>query len=235
MRKIFVSALLIVLAFTLSAIAEVEPNAEIHRVIGGLYSLVCAVNLNGNTNPHINQLRQFFTGIPDDWHNEAQLTRSGGEIWAGVSVGKYSTARHYLRDNSAELGIAEEPEGYSWLGGGYAWLKASVIKDIKAARGTGKDSGTIFLSTDGVNWWQAFPDFTREAAAEIMKRWGARRVPELHKPSGEKSESLYESVKPSDVQKPKNMHVGRRKSSFDMEIGLGRDVFIDPVPNRRRR
>ena len=235
MRKIFVSALLIVFVFTIGALAEVDPNTEIHRVIGGLYSLVCAVNLNGNSNPHINQLRQFFTNIPDDWHNEAQLTRSGGSVWGGVSVGKYSTARQYLRDNSAQLNITEDPDGYSWLGGSYAWLRASVVKDIKAARGTGRDSGTVFLSTDGVNWWQAFPDFTKEAANEVLRRWGVKRVPELHRPSGSESQSLYESVRPSGVAKPKDIHLRRRRSSFDMEIGLGADVYIDPVPNRRRR
>lgn len=235
MRKIFVAAIIIVLAFTIAAIAEVDPNTELHRVIGGLYSLVCAVDLNANPNPHINQLRQFFTGIPDDWHNQVQLSRLDREVWTGVAVGKFSTARQYLRDNSAQLGIAEEPGSYSWLGESYAWLKASVVKNIKAARGTGKDSGIVFLSTDGVNWWQAFPNFSKEAANEIIRRWGVKKVPELHSPSGSETQSIYESVRPSGVQKPKDIHLRRRKSSFDMSINLGTDVYIDPVPNRRRR
>ena len=237
MRKIFVSAVLAVFVFAGCASASVEADPEIHRVIGGLYSLACAIDLNGNyKEPHINQLRQFFTDIPDNWHNEAQISRVNGTVWVAVSVGKYSTARQYLREHSKELGITEAPEGYAWLGGEYAWLKVPhPFEGLVSARGTGKDSEAVFLSTDGMDWWMAHPTFTKEAATLILRRWGARRVPELHRPSGTETESLYESVKPADVQKPKNIHYRRRRSSFDMEIGLGKDVYIDPVPNRRRR
>ena len=236
MRKIFVSAVLAVFVFAGCAGAGVEADPETHRVIGGLYSLVCALDLNGNyKTPHINQLRQFFTDIPDDWHNEAQISSVNGSVWVGVSVGKYSTARQYLREHSAELGIMESPEGYAWLGGDYAWLKASGHGGLTSARGTGRDSGLVFLSPDGMDWWTAYPAFTKESANTILRRWGARRVPELHRPSGTETESIYESVKPADVEKPKDIHYKRRRSSFDMEIGLGKDVYIDPVPNRRRR
>ena len=48
MRKIFVSVIIAVLCVSGCASAGVEKDIELHRVIGGLYSLVCAVDINGN-------------------------------------------------------------------------------------------------------------------------------------------------------------------------------------------
>lgn len=232
MRKIFVLAVIAALWASSAFCAPVDQNAEVHKVLGSLYSLAAAVKINANNNPHINQLRQYFVNVPDDWHNQVQLSRVHNSLWAGVAVSKYSTARRFLRSHAQELGITESPEGYSWLGGDFAWLNLSELK-LKAAKGSGKDSGVIFLSADGTSWWLTNPDFTKEAANEIMSMFGVKNAPELHKPSGVR-ESIYESVKPSDVSKPEDMHVGRRRSSYDIEIEVGKDVIFDPIPNRPR-
>ena len=226
MRKVFVSVMIAVLCLAGCACASVEADPEIHRVIGGLYSLACAVELNGNPEPHINQLRQYFSDVPNDWYSTVQVSHVNNAVWAGVSVGKTSTARQFLRKHSQELGICESPEGYAWLGGDYAWLKVSGISGLRAARGKGTDSGAVFLNVQGSeSWWMASPSFTPQTAKSVIAKHGIKNPPELHKPSGVHT-SIYESVKPSDVKKPGDMHVGRKRSSFDKEIGTRGDVDI---------
>lgn len=232
MRKIFMLAFIGIFCIASIAFTDVVQDSEVHKVIGGLYSLAASVSINGSNTSHINQLRQYFTGLPDDWHNQVQLSRVHNSMWAGIAVDKYSSARRFLRSHAQELGITEAPEGYTWLGGDFAWLNLSGLR-LKAAKGSGKDSGVIFLSADGNSWFMSPYDFTKEALREIMRRFGVKKAPELHRPSAVR-QSIYESVKPSDVRRPENMHVGRKRSSFDMEIEMGKDVIFDPIPNRPR-
>ena len=241
MRKIFVSVLLGLVVLSGNAFAEVEQDTEIHRVIGGLYSLSCAVVMNDNARPQISQLRKYFADVPNDWYNTVKITSESNAVWAGVAVGKYSSARKFLREHSEKLGILESPGGYAWLGGAYAWIKAADIVNGKlkpsgviAAKGKGTDSGVVFLSTKSQKfWWTASPSFTPQAAKDVISSYGVKNAPELHKPSGH-HDSLYDSVKPYDVRKPDDIHVGKRRSSFDVEIGLGNDLIFDPMPNRVR-
>ena len=227
MRKVLVSTIIAVLLLSMSVRAEVNPDLETHRVIGGLYSLACAIRLNGKTDPQITQLRQFFTDIPKD----SQLRTENGSVWVGVKVGELSTARRYLRTHAAELSIMEAPGGYAWMSGEYAWLKADGLS-LTAANGS--DSDSVFLTTQGQDtWWLAHPDFTKQAARQVIAKFGVKDAPELHRPSGEK-QTLYESVKPSSVRIPDKMHVGtRRKNSMDIELGT--DVIFSPIPNIQRR
>ena len=194
MRKVFVSVIIAVLCLTGNVHAAVEQDVELHRVLGGLYSLVCAVNINDNSSPHINQLRQYFAKVPDNWHSQVQLSRVKNSVWAGIYVGKYSSARRFLRANAQSMGITEAPEGYAWLGGDYVWLNVSGVR-LKAAKGSGRDSSLLFLSADGESWWMSQPVFTEEATREI--------------------------------------HITRKKSSFDTDIELGKDVILNPIPNTR--
>ena len=215
-----------------SACAEVEQDVELHRVIGGLYALAGAAETAGES-ANVNQVSRFFTNLPEGWQNSVQISRVKGSLWAGIAVDKFSSARRYLRANAAALNITESPEGYAWLGGDFAWLNVSSL-ELRAARGTGRDSDVIFFTADGgAKWWAASPDFTKRAAGEIIKKFGIKNAPELHRPSGVR-ESIYESVKPSDVHKPSDMHVGRRRSSFDMDIPIGKNIILDPIPNRPR-
>ena len=110
MRKVFVSVIIAVLCLSGCAYGNVEADPEIHRVIGGLYSLACAVELNCSSEPQISQLRQYFSDVPNDWYSTVQVSRVNNAVWAGVSVGKTSTARQFLRKHSQELGICESPD-----------------------------------------------------------------------------------------------------------------------------
>ncbi|MBQ3396742.1 MAG: hypothetical protein IJG34_03750 [Synergistaceae bacterium] len=242
MRKFF-CALLMLVIFSSCSFAEVNPDQAVHSVIGGLYSLAAAACLNDNVKPHVNNLAAYFKDIPDNWQNDAKIERINSSIWVGVNVGKYSGARHFLRDNAEALDIKESPEGLAWIGGNDAWIKAFDIKDekiksslrLKAAKGSGKDSNIIFLSTEGQNsWWQMSPTPKAATADKIISRWGIKNAPELHKPESSNRVSIYESVKPSDVRKkPANIHIGTRKNNLDMSMNIG-DVVFTPVPQLKR-
>lgn len=243
MRKIFSALLVLMLCLMLCSspsYSEVNPDPEVHRIIGGLYSLAAAVCLNGNTNPNVSNLVSFFKDIPSEWKNGIKVSRVNSSIWVGMSVNQYSTARHFLRANAEALGITESPEGYAWIGGDDAWIKAadisgSKIKPIrlKASKGSGNDSRMIFLSTEGqVSWWQMNPTPKSSMSEKIISRWGVKESSELHAPKGNKT-SIYESVRPSAVRKkPADIHIGTRRNSFDMSMNVG-DVVFTPVPQLR--
>ena len=215
---------------------DVEPDVEVHNVIGGLYSLVEAVELNGKINPDVNQLKNYFSNPSTEWLNNIKVSRSKNSIWVGISIPKQSTSRRFLRSNSDELKITNEPDGYAWIGGNFAWLKAADVvngklKPVKIFAAEG--DGTIFLTDEAQKfWWQTNPTFNFRAAKEILRRNEAENPPELHIPS-EVSHSIYESVKPSGVIKvPDDIHLGRKKSSYDMSIEMG-DVIFNPIPNTK--
>lgn len=234
MRKIFVAFVIAVLSCGACNAAEVNPDTEIHKVIGGLYALVSAVDLNGKASPDITVISRHFTDSPSDWN--VRFERVGNDVWAGVPVGKYSTARKYLRSNAQRLGIMDTPAGESWLGEDFAWVKAGEIRGGKlrvSAPKAAQSDGAIFLSVDGKEWWQAYPDFTRRAAQEVVKRYGVK-VSGLRKPQGVSERvSIYDEVRPSAVSKPADMHSNRKHAfgeSYDIDMG---DVIFRPIPNTR--
>lgn len=234
MRKIFIAVIFAVFMSSY-AFAEIEPDIELHKIIGGLYSLASAVELNENPNPHINQLRKYFADIPREWQANSQVQRVKNSVWVGVAVGKFSSARNYLRSHASELGITERPEGYEWISGDYAWLKAADIINneiIPVNYIAAEGDGSIFFKVSGQNlWWQATPKLSAEASHEILNRYGVNQ-PDLHAPEGTRV-SIYDSVRPASVGAPEKMHVGRKKSSFDVELEIG-DIIFDPIPNRPR-
>lgn len=239
MRKI-VTALILCVFMCASCSAEVNPDPEVHRVIGGLYSLVSALAMNGQSAPNLRILRNYFADTPNNWLDTIKVERVGNDLWAGVSVGKYSTARKYLRANSHELGITDKPAGDSWMSGDYAWLKAGSVNGVrltpitlKAAKGSGNDSGTIFFSPNDFNWWQSYPSLNEKSSQEILTLWGVEAVG-LHKPEGGRH-SIYDEVRPSAVSKPADIHTGRRREfgeSYDVNMG---DVIFNPIPRTNYR
>ena len=193
------------------------------------------MELNGKTNPEINQLKNYFTNPSSEWLNSVRVSKEQNSIWVGIALGKKATARQYLRSKAPELKIMNEPEGYEWIGGDFAWLKAADIvkgklKPVKIFAAEGE--GTIFFTTEGIeSWWQSYPEFNLRASREILKKHEVDDAPELQRPQG-KPESIYESVKPSEVIKvPPKMHVGRKGNSFDMSVEVG-DVIFNPLPYR---
>lgn len=243
MKKIFLSILILIFS-TQALYAEVNSDAENHKIIGGLYTLAAAVELNAKTNPDINSLVRFFERIPAGWQNEVKIERGRDKksIWVGIAVNQYSTARSYLRAHAQELGILESPEGSDWLGGDFAWLKAADVakKKLKSVNFSATEGdGTIFFNApNSDSWWAAWPNFNSGSKKKILEAHGLKNenVPELVAPKIEGNASrtsIYDDVKPASVRVPDKMYMGTKKNSFDMSVNVG-DVIFNPIPNVRR-
>ena len=239
MRKIFTASILVILLSAGSVSAEVNPDTEIHSVMGGLYSLVSALALNGEPAPDIRALRKYFADSPRNWLDTVRVETVNSDIWAGVTVGKLSSARKYLRTNAPKLGITDTPAGNAWMGGDFAWVKAGTVQNsrlIPQRLEAVQSDGTIFLSANGNDWWQSHPSFTRQASQEIIRRFGGVKVSGLKKPQGSSERvSIYDQVRPSEVRKPADMHTNRKREfgeSYDIDMG---DVIFRPVPSTRYR
>ncbi len=235
MRKILTASIIVILMFTAFVSAEVNPDTEIHRVIGGLYSLVSVIAVNGETAPDVRALGKYFADVPGDWPGSVRVERVNNDLWAGVAVGKYSSARKYLRLNSPELGITDTPAGSAWLGGDFAWIKAGSINGKKltpSALKAVQADGTIFFSMMG-EWWMSYPELSRKTSQAVIKLYGTNQ-PGLHKP-GEMRRSIYDEVRPSEVRKPADIHTSReRKFGESYDINMG-DVIFKPVPSTTYR
>ena len=242
MKKIFLGFLILILIFSAQALyAEVNSDAETHKIIGGLYSLAAAIELNAKTNPDINSLVRFFERIPPGWQNEITIERDKNKksIWVGIAVNQYSTARSYLRAHSQELGIMDAPDGSAWFGGEFAWIKAADIakRKLKPVNfSAAANDETIFFSADNNNsWWAAWPNFNQGSKKKILEADGAENVSGLVAPEAkeENRTSIYDEVKPASVRVPDKMYMGTKKSSFDMSVEVG-DVIFNPIPNVHR-
>ena len=238
MRKFLAASILAMFMFSVTAYAEVNHDTEIHNVIGGLYSLVSALALNGEIAPDVRALRKYFADSPSNWLETIRVERVNNDLWAGVTVGKLSSARKYLRTNAPNLGITDTPAGNAWMGGDFAWVKAGTIQNdklIPSRLKAAQSDGTIFLSANGNDWWQSHPSFTGKSSQELLAHWGVN-VSGLRKPQGVSGlVSIYDQVRPSEVRKPADMHTNRKHEfgeSYDIDMG---DVIFRPVPSTRYR
>ena len=241
MRKIFLSFLIFILASSSLFADELDSDAENHKIIGGLYSLAAAVELHAKTNPDVNSLVRFFERIPAGWQNEVKIEtdKNKKSIWVGISVAKSSNARRYLRSNAKKLRILESPGGETWLSGEFAWLKAAdvVKKKLQPIEFSAAESdGIIFFNANSESWFAAWPNFNSSSIRKILEEHGPENHTELVAPKNQDSKrvSIYDEVRPSSVRVPDEMHVGTKKSSFDMSMEVG-DVIINPIPNVHRQ
>ena len=123
------------------------------------------------------------------------------------------------------------------MSGNYAWIKAGSIEGVrlipiqlKAAKGSGDDSETIFFSADDSSWYQSYPPLNAKSSQEILRLWGVEAVG-LQKPKGGVRRSIYDEVRPSAVRKPADITTRRKHEfgeSYDVNMG---DVIINPIPH----
>ncbi len=237
MYKFFVAVTLIfcLCSCSLAEEAIVEPDIELHKVIGGLYTLAAAVDINQTTKPDPLQLRNYFDNLPANWLDNIRVSIKTDSIWVGILLDKQSSARNYLRINAPKFNIKSEPESYDWLGGYYAWIKAADVVNNKLQPINliaTKSDGVLFFSTPGqTQWWQADPAFSFRAESLVLEKFEAHDAPKLKKPAGV-SHSIYESVKPRGViKKPDDINLKREKTfTEEMSIEMG-DVLFNPIPN----
>ena len=237
MYKVFVAVVLIMCLCTSSAFAAdtMEQDIEVHKVIGGLYTLAAVVEINNRTNPDQRQFRNYFKDLPADWLDKIKISLKSDAIWVGVLVDSQSSARNFLRAKAPDFNITSDPEGYDWMGGYYAWIKAADVVNNKIKPlnliATKSDNAIFFSTTDQEQWWQADPVFNDKAEKMILDRFGTKNAPELSKPKGV-SNSVYDKVKPNrEIKKPNEIKWTRKKSfTEEMSIEMG-DVMFNPIPN----
>ena len=241
-RAFVLSALLAALARPGLSAPRVEPDPEAHRVIGGLYALAAAANLQGGAAvPSPSHLRRYFAETSADWLSAVQVAEAGGAWWVGVPVGRYSTARRFLRAHAPELGVLDGPGGRPWMGGEVAWMRAADVTGqgkkaaakalpLQAALGSGEDAEVLFLGApDADLWWQATPALTPIAREAALKRWGTK-ASGLHAPRGEGAAA--EEFRASPVGLPQDIHLGRDSDDIDFSVEMG-DMIFNPIPRMK--
>lgn len=223
---------------------RVEPDPEVHRVLGTLYALATAINLHRSVSeglPEPVHLERYLRAdsLPEGWPDSVRIAESSGSWWVGIPVPAYSTARKYLRANASELGVHDGAGGIPWMGGSLAWI-AAVRPDpsgkgarpfgVRIAEGWDEDKSALFFGTPSTDrfWWSPLL-LSDSARSTALKRWGRASAPELRIPRAQAEER--ETFKASPVGLPEEFGVSAdREPGPSMEMG---DVILNPIPRPR--
>ena len=225
----------------------VEPDVEVHRVVGALYALSAAMNLyhaESEAIPSPEQLGRYFRRdtLPGGWPESVHVASFGGAWWVGVAVDPYSPARRFLRANAPELSILDAPGGAPWMGASFAWMEAlrmgasgagkgSASPAVEVAEGSGEDRNELFFRTPGTDryWWSPLR-FSASARDSVLKRWGraadgsALTVPQ-------ERAAAKEEFHASPVGLPEEFGVSSdQEPGSSLEMG---DVIFNPIPRPR--
>ena len=230
----------------------VEPDVEVHRVVGALYALSAAMNLyhaESGAIPSPEQLGRCFRRdtLPGGWPESVRVASYGGAWWVGVAVDPYSPARKFLRANAPELSILDAPGGAPWMGASFAWMEAlrmevlrmkasgagknSASSAVEAAEGSGEDRNELFFRTPGTDryWWSPLR-FSDSARASVLKRWG-RAVEGSALTVPRERAAVKEEFRATPVGLPEEFGVSSdQESGSSVEMG---DVIFNPIPRPR--
>lgn len=219
----------------------VEPDVEVHRVVGALYALSAAMNLyhaEPGAIPSPEQLGRFFQRdtLPSGWPGSVRVASYEGAWWVGVAVDPYSPARKFLRANAPELNVLDAPGGAPWMGASFAWMEAlrlgaSGAPAAEAAEGSGEDRNELFFRTPGTDryWWSPLR-FSDSARASVLKRWG-RAVDGSTLTVPQERAAAKEEFRAAPVGLPEEFGVSSdQEPGSSLEVG---DVIFNPVPRPR--
>ena len=225
----------------------VEPDVEVHRVVGALYALSAAMNLyhaESEAIPSPEQLGRYFRRdtLPGGWPESVHVASFGGAWWVGVAVDPYSPARRFLRANAPELSILDAPGGAPWMGASFAWMEAlrmgasgagkgSASPAVEVAEGSGEDRNELFFRTPGTDryWWSPLR-FSDSARASVLKRWG-RAVEGSALTVPRERAAVKEEFRATPVGLPEEFGVSSdQEPGSSVEMG---DVIFNPIPRPR--
>ena len=224
----------------------VEPDVEVHRVVGTLYALSAAMNLyhlEPGAIPSPEQLGRYFQrdALPGGWPESVRVVSYGGAWWVGVAV-DHSPARKFLRANAPELSILDAPGGAPWMGASFAWLevlrpgasgagKGSAPTAAEAAEGSEEDRDELFFRTPGTDryWWSPL-SFLPSARASVLGRWG-RAVEGTALRGPRERAAVKEEFRATPVGLPEEFGVSSDQEP-DSSLEMG-DVIFNPIPRPR--
>ena len=220
----------------------VEPDVEVHRVVGALYALSVAMNLyyaESEAIPSPEQLGRYFRRdtLPSGWPESVHIASFEGAWWVGVAVDPYSPARKFLRANAPELSILDAPGGAPWMGASFAWMKASgagkgsASPAAEVTEGSGEDRNELFFRTPGTDryWWGPLR-FSDSARASVLGRWG-RAAEGFALTFPRERAAVKEEFRATPVGLPEEFGVSSdQEPGSSVEMG---DVIFNPIPRPR--
>ncbi len=219
----------------------VEPDVEVHRVVGALYALSVAMNLyyaESEAIPSPEQLGRYFRRdtLPSGWPESVHIASFEGAWWVGVAV-DHSPARKFLRANAPELSILDAPGGAPWMGASFAWMKASgagkgsASPAAEVTEGSGEDRNELFFRTPGTDryWWGPLR-FSDSARASVLGRWG-RAAEGFALTVPRERAAVKEEFRATPVGLPEEFGVSSdQEPGSSVEMG---DVIFNPIPRPR--
>ena len=224
----------------------IEPDSDLHEVMGDLYALSVAMRLYYDDThktqcPALDELIHYLKRpLPDDWPSDYRTAAFQGDWWVGRKVPEFSTARKFLRDNAPSLGLYEQESQNAWLGGAFVWVCAVSFDNkakpvpvpekavLKVAQGEGNDSQYLFFNSPGTDYyWRSGFIYTTEAHADALKKFGIDTKGPFEVPPP--PSYAPETLTASPVELPPNFTLSGEEE-FDARMG---DVLFNPVPRRQ--
>jgi hypothetical protein len=215
----------------LAGATVIEPDPELHGVLGDMYALATAMRLHhdagGRRLPGLDELARYLRNpLPDGWPANYRIAEIRGGWWIGRRVSEFSTARRFLRNNAFSLGLYEQEGQNIWLGGPFVWMDASPfgenIMRIKVARGDDNDY-IFFNSPETAYYWRGELALTAEAAAGALEKFATDSGGPFIIPPPSASEPL----RASPVELPPDFTVGRDE---DEMLFLPGSMITLPLP-----
>ena len=219
----------------------IEPDPDLQRVMGDLYSLSAAMRLYYDDThktrcPSLDELAHYLKKpLPNDWPAEYRTAAIQGGWWAGRKVPELSTARKFLREKAPSLFLYEQDSQSAWLGGAFIWMNALSFDEktkpapeqfaFKAAQGEGDDRQYLFFNSPGTDYyWKSGLIYTSEAHSEALKKFGTdAKGPFVTSPA---PYVAPETLTASPVNLPPDFTLSGEE---ELDIRLG-DVLINPIP-----
>ena len=211
----------------------IEPNPDLHSVMGDLHALVVAMRLYHDDTrrtqlPGLEELARYLRKpLPGGWPSDYRTAELRCGWWVGRRVPEFSTARRFLRDNALLLNLYEHENQSTWMGGAFVWMNALSFdrntKPIKVAQGEGNDKNYLFFNSPGTDfYWRSELIYTAEAHAEALKKFGTVAERPLMVPTAPPS---AQELRASPVELPPDFTVGADEDEIDMRIG---NINVNP-------
>jgi hypothetical protein len=227
--------------------AVIEPDPDLQRVMGDLYTLSVAMNIYyGDTQkvlcPALDDLAHYIRKpLPPDWPLNYRTAAFQDTWWVGRKVPEFSTARKFLREQAPLLGLWEQEGKSAWLGGAFVWMKALSFSSnnktqiakpeevvFNVAQGDEKDKQRLFFNAPGTDyyWWSDII-YTPDTQAKVLRRFGGGAKGSFAIPPA--PTRPRETLSASPVSTPPDFNLGDESEIKDITMG---GVILNPIPRQ---
>jgi len=227
--------------------AIIEPDPDLHNVMGDLYALSAAMRLfyddtHKTRCPSPGELAHYLSKpLPDGWPSGYRTDVVGGDWWVGRKVPEFSNARKFLREKAPSLDLYGRESQSTWLGEAFVWMSALSFGGkarpeseqktaFKVAQGEGNDRQYLFFNSPGTDYyWRSSLIYTTEARAEALKKFRTDAKGPFVVPT---TQSARQKFMASPVELPPDFNLGAEEDDGSARFG---DVIINPIPRQREQ